>query len=249
METTIRKMILESAYYAKHGHMPSALCIVEIMCAYDKIRTSNDEFILSKGHGCLAYYAYLVEKGLLQFEELKSFGKKGSRLGGHPDKNKVPEVYASTGSLGQGFPMAVGAALARKINGKPGKIFCLVGDGECNEGTIWESLQMAVKLDLDNIEYAAKCGIDRIELYTGPYAEEFKLNPKKAIERYHSAAKFACEIGLEINAGHDLDLTNLSYFKENIAGLKEVSIGHALISDALYLGLENTIQLYKKELI
>ena len=151
METTIRKMILESAYYAKHGHMPSALCIVEIMCAYDKIRTSNDEFILSKGHGCLAYYAYLVEKGLLQFEELKSFGKKGSRLGGHPDKNKVPEVYASTGSLGQGFPMAVGAALARKINGKSGKIFCLVGDGECNEGTIWESLQMAVKLDLDNI--------------------------------------------------------------------------------------------------
>ena len=93
METTIRKMILESAYYAKHGHMPSALCIVEIMCAYDKIRTSNDEFILSKGHGCLAYYAYLVEKGLLQFEELKSFGKKGSRLGGHPDKNKVPERY------------------------------------------------------------------------------------------------------------------------------------------------------------
>ena len=106
-----------------------------------------------------------------------------------------------------------------------------------------------VDTNLENIEYAAKCGIDRIELYTGPYAEEFKLNPKKAIERYHSAAKFACEIGLEINAGHDLDLTNLRYFKENIAGLKEVSIGHALISDALYLGLENTIQLYKKELI
>ena len=106
-----------------------------------------------------------------------------------------------------------------------------------------------VDTNLENIEYAAKCGIDRIELYTGPYAEEFKLNPKKAIEHYHSAAKFACEIGLEINAGHDLDLTNLSYFKENIAGLKEVSIGHALISNALYLGLENTIQLYKKELI
>ena len=106
-----------------------------------------------------------------------------------------------------------------------------------------------VDTNLENIEYAAKCGIDRIELYTGPYAEEFKLNPKKAIEHYHSAAKFACEIGLEINAGHDLDLTNLSYLKENIAGLKEVSIGHALISDALYLGLENTIQLYKKELI
>jgi pyridoxine 5-phosphate synthase len=103
-----------------------------------------------------------------------------------------------------------------------------------------------VDTNLENIEYAAKCGIDRIELYTGPYANDFKINPEEAIEDYIDAAKLAVELGLGLNAGHDLDLNNLRFFKEKIIGLQEVSIGHALISDALYLGLENTIQMYKK---
>ena len=103
-----------------------------------------------------------------------------------------------------------------------------------------------VDTNLQNIEYAAKCGIDRIELYTGPYAKDFKVNPEEAIEDYVDAAKLAVELGLGLNAGHDLDLNNLRFFKEKIIGLQEVSIGHALISDALYLGLENTIQMYKK---
>ena len=103
-----------------------------------------------------------------------------------------------------------------------------------------------VDTNLENIEYAAKCGIDRIELYTGPYANGFKINPEEAIEDYIDAAKLAVELGLGLNAGHDLDLNNLRFFKEKIIGLQEVSIGHALISDALYLGLENTIQMYKK---
>ena len=103
-----------------------------------------------------------------------------------------------------------------------------------------------VDTNLENIEYAAKCGIDRIELYTGPYANDFKINPEEAIEDYIYAAKLAVELGLGLNAGHDLDLNNLRFFKEKIIGLQEVSIGHALISDALYLGLENTIQMYKK---
>ena len=103
-----------------------------------------------------------------------------------------------------------------------------------------------VDTNLENIEYAAKCGIDRIELYTGPYAHDFKNNPNQAIEAYVIAAKLAVELGLGLNAGHDLDLKNLGYFKEHIIGLQEVSIGHALISDALYLGLENTIQMYKR---
>ena len=103
-----------------------------------------------------------------------------------------------------------------------------------------------VDTNLENIEYAAKCGIDRIELYTGPFANDFKMNPEEAIEDYVDAAKLAVELGLGLNAGHDLDLNNLRFFKEKIIGLQEVSIGHALISDALYLGLENTIQMYKK---
>lgn len=95
------------------------------------------------------------------------------------------------------------------------------------------------------IEYAAKCGVDRIELYTGPFAEEFSLDRVKAIESYIFAAELARSLGLEINAGHDLSLENLKFFKQSIPWLAEVSIGHALISDALYLGLENTIQRYK----
>jgi pyridoxine 5-phosphate synthase len=102
-----------------------------------------------------------------------------------------------------------------------------------------------IDTNLENIEYAAKTGVDRIELYTGPYAENFELNPEKAIEEYINAANLATELGMEINAGHDLSLDNLQFFKTNIPKLAEVSIGHALISDALYYGLENTIQRYK----
>lgn len=98
------------------------------------------------------------------------------------------------------------------------------------------------------IEGAKKVAADRIELYTGPYAELFEHDKWKAIETYIPAAKYADQIGLEINAGHDLNLRNLKFFKENIPALKEVSIGHALICDAIYLGLENTIQLYMREL-
>ena len=103
--------------------------------------------------------------------------------------------------------------------------------------------------DLINIEYAAKTGVDRIELYTEPYASGFNLSPEKAVAPFSEAAKFACEIGLGINAGHDLNLQNLRYLAENIHRLEEVSIGHALICDALYLGLEKTIEAYKKCLI
>lgn len=151
MEKNLRKLIIGAAYNAKHGHIPSALSIVEIITALDKVKTEEDVFILSKGHGCLAYYAYLVLKGFITEKELNAFGKKDSRLGGHPDKNKIKEVYASTGSLGQGFPIAVGAALARKVKKQPGKIYCLLGDGECNEGSIWEALMIAVNLKLDNL--------------------------------------------------------------------------------------------------
>ena len=103
-----------------------------------------------------------------------------------------------------------------------------------------------VDTDLQNIEYAAKCGVERIELYTGPFADKYSTHPKEAIADYVKAAELAAELGLEINAGHDLSLENLKFFKSHIPGLLEVSIGHALISDALYLGLENTIQMYKK---
>ncbi|RZA03789.1 MAG: pyridoxine 5'-phosphate synthase [Sphingobacteriaceae bacterium] len=98
------------------------------------------------------------------------------------------------------------------------------------------------------VEAAATTGTDRIELYTEGYAQQYHQNKEAAIAPYIQAAKAAQQVGLGINAGHDLDLNNLKYFAENIPGLQEVSIGHALISDALYYGLENTIQLYLKQL-
>jgi pyridoxine 5-phosphate synthase len=106
-----------------------------------------------------------------------------------------------------------------------------------------------VDTSLVNIEYAAKIGVDRIELYTGPFAENFPKNPEKSIEEYIKAANLAHELGIEVNAGHDLSLDNLKFFKDSIPFLAEVSIGHALISDALYFGLENTIQRYKMLLV
>lgn len=105
-----------------------------------------------------------------------------------------------------------------------------------------------METNLAMIETAVETGTDRIELYTGPYAEDYLNNPEKAVEKYLLAAQRAKGLGLGVNAGHDLDLKNLRFFRKKIPGLLEVSIGHALISDALYYGLENTIQMYLREL-
>jgi pyridoxine 5-phosphate synthase len=102
---------------------------------------------------------------------------------------------------------------------------------------------------IEMVEGAAQTGTDRIELYTESYAKHFYENKEKAIESYIAAAQKAKELGLGLNAGHDLDLHNLKYFKQNIPWLDEVSIGHALICDALYLGLENSVQMYKRQLM
>jgi pyridoxine 5-phosphate synthase len=102
---------------------------------------------------------------------------------------------------------------------------------------------------LEMVEGAARTGTDRIELYTEGYAKNFLVDRENAIAPYIAAAHKAQELGLGLNAGHDLDLHNLQYFAKNIPGLQEVSIGHALICDALYFGFENAIQLYKRQLM
>lgn len=105
-----------------------------------------------------------------------------------------------------------------------------------------------IDADTDMIAHAAETGTDRIELYTESYARDYPENPQKAINAFVEAAITARKVGLGMNAGHDLSLENLRFFAQNIPGLLEVSIGHALISDALYYGLENSIQLYLKQL-
>ena len=111
-------------------------------------------------------------------------------------------------------------------------------------------IRVSIFVDPDKkmVEGAKKVGADRIELYTEPYASQFSMSKEKAIYPYIEAAKVAQKLGLGINAGHDLDLQNLNYLKQSIPFLDEVSIGHALICDALYFGLENTIQLYLRQL-
>ncbi len=103
--------------------------------------------------------------------------------------------------------------------------------------------------DCEMVKYAKLCGADRVELYTEPYAAQYAQNRDQAIQPYVLAAKCACEYELDVNAGHDLSLENLKYFVQNIPQLKEVSIGHALICDALYLGLEKTVKAYLLQLM
>jgi pyridoxine 5-phosphate synthase len=112
------------------------------------------------------------------------------------------------------------------------------------------AIRVSVFVDADEemVEGAAICGADRVELYTEPYAEQYFENRQKAVLPFVKAAEKAKEIGLGLNAGHDLSLDNLHFLKQSIPWMDEVSIGHALIADALYLGLENTIQLYLREL-
>jgi pyridoxine 5-phosphate synthase len=105
-----------------------------------------------------------------------------------------------------------------------------------------------IETDEKMIRNAARTGTDRVELYTESYAKEYPVNRESAIRPFINAAAIASEVGLGLNAGHDLNLDNLKYFHQNIMGLLEVSIGHALICDALYFGLENTIQLYLRQL-
>lgn len=113
-----------------------------------------------------------------------------------------------------------------------------------------EGIRVSIFVDPSEkmVEAAAETGTDRIELYTEAYAKNYPENPEAAVQDFVKAALMAQKVGLGLNAGHDLSLENLKYFKNNIPGLLEVSIGHALITDALYFGLENTIQMYLREL-
>jgi transketolase len=156
----LRRMIVEAMNRAGRGHLASALSLVEILrVLYDKVLRHDpanpnwpqrDRFILSKGHGCLALYAILADKGYFPVEELSRFCQFDGILGGHPEP-KAPGVELSTGSLGHGLPVGVGMALYAKRAKSDHRVFIVVGDGECNEGTVWEAAMAASKHKLDNL--------------------------------------------------------------------------------------------------
>ncbi|MDP3789599.1 MAG: transketolase [Candidatus Omnitrophota bacterium] len=157
----IRKTILRTICKGGGGHISASLSIVEILTVlYHGILNiepgnikdpDRDRFILSKGHAAVALYAILADKGFFDKRHLGTFGRRGTILGGHPDMYKVPGVEASTGALGHGFPFGVGMALAAKIDKKEYRVFTLLGDGECQEGSVWEAALFAPQQKLDNI--------------------------------------------------------------------------------------------------
>lgn len=143
----LRRKIVRAAFVAGEGHIPSAFSILEIVQAlYSGGMEPEDRFVLSKGHGCLALYAVLADKGVIDWRDFESYASLG-----HPDAARIPGVEFSTGSLGHGLALGAGLALGKFINGEPGRVFVLVGDGECQEGATWEAAGVIGELWLNVI--------------------------------------------------------------------------------------------------
>lgn len=156
-----RRLIIDTVYEVKAGHMGGPLSAVEVLVSlYNQIMNINpeqpkwedrDRFILSKGHSAIGLYAILALRGYFPIEEMKTFDGMNSRLQAHPDKLKLPGLDMSTGSLGQGISTAVGMALGAKLRGKQFYTYCMIGDGEAQEGQVWEAANVARNYELDNL--------------------------------------------------------------------------------------------------
>lgn len=164
----IRKNIFLTAYAGGIGHLASAFSSVELLYTLyikevakfdpqNPLWEGRDRVIVSKGHASLAVYNILSMAGFLDKEELYTFSKPGSRLGGEANMNELPGIEACTGSLGHGLPYGMGMALAYKLQGKQNKVYVIVGDGECQEGSIWEAVMAAAKYNLDNLTVILDC--------------------------------------------------------------------------------------------
>lgn len=200
----VRINIIDMIYTAQSGHPGGALSAADIVTAlyFDIMNLDpknlnwpdRDRFILSKGHACPVWYACLAMKGFFPMKELKTLRKFGSILQGHPDKLKTPGVDMTTGSLGQGLSLGVGMALEGKLQKKDFHVFIVLGDGEINEGMIWEAAASAHKYHLDNLIAI----IDRNHLQMDGYTEE--VMPMEPIDQKFRA--FNWEV-LNID-GHDM---------------------------------------------
>jgi transketolase len=157
----LRRTIVRVLQHARRGHVGAAYSLIEILrVLYDDVLRFNpqnprwkdrDRCILSKGHGCLALYAVLADKGFFPTMELDRFCSADGILGGHPDAGKVPGVEASTGALGHGLPIGLGMALHLRLAKSDARVFVVLGDGECNEGSVWEAAMCAGKHGLANL--------------------------------------------------------------------------------------------------
>ena len=201
----IRKGIIEAVYHAQSGHPGGSLSVADILAVLYfhemNIRPEEpkwedrDRLVLSKGHCSPALYSCLANRGYFPIEDLKTVRKINSYLQGHPDKNKVPGVDMTTGSLGQGLSSANGMAIAGKMNKKDYRVYCILGDGEIEEGQIWEAAMTSSKYKLDNL-----CVIvDNNNLQIDGTIEEV-MSPYPIDEKFRS---FGFEI-IKID-GHDIE--------------------------------------------
>lgn len=185
----VRKGIVDAVYSAQSGHPGGSLSIADIITYLysEELRVDvknprwedRDRLVLSKGHVCPALYSMLAQKGFFPVEELKTFRQVGSRLQGHPDLNKCPGVDFTAGSLGQGMSAAAGMALAGKLSKKDYRVYTILGDGEIQEGQVWESAMFAAHYKLDNLCYIVDNNglqIDgRVEDVCSPYPIDEKF--------------------------------------------------------------------------
>ena len=157
----LRRLTVDALIGGERGHIGSTMSLIEILrVLYDSVLSyradepdwpARDRCVLSKGHGCLALYAVLADKGFFETAALTDFCGHHSFLGGHPERGKVPGVEASTGALGHGLSLGVGMALAQRMRGRAARVFVIMGDGEINEGSVWEAAMSAAKHRLDNL--------------------------------------------------------------------------------------------------
>lgn len=195
----IRKKVYQIAHYSGGGHMGAAFSMADIISVlyFDgvlKYDASNpewedrDKFVLSKGHAGYALYSALAKAGYFSMEELWHVGKPGSKFGGHPKMHDIPGVEASTGALGHGLSFAIGIAYANKIDKRTSHVYVLLGDGECQEGSIWEGALSAPTLELDNltaiVDYNKLQAMDNLEniVRMKPFAEKWQAFGWNVIE-------------------------------------------------------------------
>lgn len=224
----VRKDIIEMISNASSGHPGGSLSAVELMVGvYHEMRVDpkkpndpmRDRFVLSKGHAAPCYYAVLGEKGFFSKDEFKNFRQLHSILQGHPDSKKVPGVDASTGSLGQGISIAVGMALGAKKAGSDIKVYTIAGDGELQEGLVWEACMAAAKYQLDNLTILIDNNGLQID---GPNDEVMPLG-----DLHQKMESFGFNV-IEVPDGNDIEQVIGSLKLHTIKGKPKCIIAHTV---------------------
>ena len=244
--TEIRKGILTAVYSAQSGHPGGSLSCADILTVLyfnvmnidpkDPQSPSRDRFILSKGHCAPALYATLARRGFFAESDLATFRKIDSPLQGHPDKNKVPGVDMTTGSLGQGLSVACGMAFASKLDRAGCRVYCLLGDGELDEGQVWEACLTASKYKLDNL-----CVIvDNNHLQIDGTIEEV-AGMKHIYEKFRA---FGFEV-ISIHGNDILDILNAFTLAKNVKGRPTIILANTTKGKGVSF-MENKVEWHGK---